>query len=197
MNAWEFHPALVHFPIAFLLGGVALDLLGHRSEYAVAMATYLLIAGLATGVIAAAAGVVAYYTVPSNHTALAHQRIYWHIGVIVAAVALFSVVCFVRWQHPAVVSPAIRGLGIAAVAIMLVGAYIGGKLVYQGGLGIDPAILKPGLRSMSEPNSSTSSSPEVSNLFAEPDERRENANAGSLREEAACPIHPSRASPNG
>ena len=74
--------------------------------------------------------------------------------MIVAAVVLFSVVCFVRWQHPSVVSPTIRGLGLVAVAIMLVGAYIGGRLVYQGGLGIDPAILKPGLRSMPEPNSS-------------------------------------------
>ena len=131
----------------------------------------LLIAGLATGVIATAAGVVAYYTVPGNHTALAHQRIYWHIGVIVAAVALFSVVCFVRWQHPSVVSPAIRGLGIAAVVIMLVGAYIGGKLVYQGGLGIDPAILKPGLRSVSEPNSTTTPRPVVSEHSGQPDER--------------------------
>ncbi len=171
MHAWEIHPAVVHFPIAFLLGGVVLDLFGRRSEYAVTMATYLLIAGLATGVIAAAAGVLAYYTVPGNHTKLAHQRIYWHIGVIVAAVALFSVVCFVRWQHPSVVSPAIRGLGIAAVAIMLVGAYIGGKLVYQGGLGIDPAILKPGLRSMSEPNNSTPASPDVSKHLGQPDER--------------------------
>ena len=105
MRAWEIHPALVHFPIAFLIGGVMLDLFGQSSETAVAMATYLLIAGLATGAIAAVAGVVAYYTVPGNHTAEAHQRVYWHIWTIVTAVVLFTVVCFVRWQHPSVVSP--------------------------------------------------------------------------------------------
>ena len=144
MHAWEIHPALVHFPIAFLIGGVVLDLFGRNSEAAVATATYLLLAGLATGAVAAAAGVVSYYTVPGNHTAEAHQRVYWHIWTIVTAVVLFTVVCFVRWQHPSVVSPLIRGLGLVAVAIMVFGGYIGGKLVYHGGLGIDPAILKPG-----------------------------------------------------
>ena len=159
MRVWEIHPALVHFPIAFLIGGVVLDLFGQSSEAAVATATYLLIAGLATGVIAAVAGVIAYYTVPGNHTAEAHQRVYWHIWTIVTAVALFAVVCFVRWQHPSVVSLLIRGLGVVAVVIMAIGAYIGGDLVYHGGLGIDPTILKPGLRSMAVTNNSPSASP--------------------------------------
>ena len=104
----------------------------------------MLLAGLATAAVAAVTGVVAYYTVPGNHTEQAHQRVYWHIGAMVTAVVMFAVVCFVRWQHPSVVSPAIRGLGLAAAAILLFGGYVGGKLVYQGGLGIDPAILKPG-----------------------------------------------------
>lgn len=96
MHAWEIHPAVVHFPIAFLVGGVVLDLFGRHSESAVATATYLLLAGLATGAVAAATGVVSYYTVPSNHTEQAHQRIFWHIGAMVTAVILFAVVCFVR-----------------------------------------------------------------------------------------------------
>ena len=174
MRAWEIHPALVHFPIAFLIGGVALDLFGLGSETATTTATYLLIAGLATGAIAAVAGVVAYYTVPGNHTAEAHQRVYWHIWTIVAAVVLLTVVCFVRWQHPSVVSPLIRGLGLVAVVIMAVGAYIGGGLVYQGGLGIDPAILKPGLRSMAEANNSPPAGPTgptMTKHFGEPAER--------------------------
>jgi len=173
MRAWEIHPALVHFPIAFLIGGVVLDLFGRSSETAVATATYLLIAGLGTGAIAAA-GVVAYYTVPGNHTAEAHQRIYWHIWAIVTAVVLFMVVCFVRWQHPSVASPLIRGLGLVAVVIMGIGAYIGGNLVYHGGLGIDPAILKPGLRSMAEPNNSPpagQTDPVMTKDFGKPDER--------------------------
>ena len=72
---------------------------------------------------------------------------------MVMAVVLFAVVCFVRWQHPSVVSPLIRGLGLAAAAILSFGGYVGGKLVYQGGLGIEPTILKPDLRSKSAANS--------------------------------------------
>jgi uncharacterized membrane protein len=159
MRAWEIHPAVVHFPIAFLLGGVVLDLFGRHSESAVATATYLLLAGLATGAVAAASGVVSYYTVPGNHTEQAHQRIFWHIGSMVTAVVLFTVVCFVRWQHPSVVSLAIRGLGLAAAAVLIFGGYVGGKLVYQGGLGIEPTILKPGLRSMAEANNSPPAGP--------------------------------------
>jgi uncharacterized membrane protein len=149
MRTWEIHPAVVHFPIAFLLGGVALDLFGLHSEAAVAAATYLLLAGLATGAVSAVTGVISYYTVPGNHTEQAHQRIYWHIWAMVTAVVLFAVVCFVRWQNPSVVSPLIRGLGLAAAAILTFGGYVGGKLVYQGGLGIEPTILKPDLRSKS------------------------------------------------
>jgi uncharacterized membrane protein len=149
MRTWEIHPAVVHFPIAFLLGGVVLDLFGLHSEAAVAAATYLLLAGLATGAVAAVTGVVSYYTVPGNHTEQAHQRIYWHIWAMVTAVVLFAVVCFVRWQNPSVVSPLIRGLGLAAAAILTFGGYVGGKLVYRGGLGIEPTILKPDLRSKS------------------------------------------------
>ncbi len=159
MRAWEIHPASVHFPIAFLIGGVVLDLFGQSSEAALATATYLLITGLATGVIAAGAGVIAYYTVPGNHTAAAHHRVYWHIWTVVVSVVLFTVVCLVRWQHPSVVSPLIRGLGIVAMVILALGAYIGGDLVYHGGLGIDPVILKPGLRSTADTNNSPPASP--------------------------------------
>lgn len=77
---------------------------------------------------------------------------------------------------------------------MFFGACIGGNLVYQGGLVIDPAILKSGLRSMSEPSSSAQ---EVSKPFALPEERQESVVTGSHREEAAFPIRPSRASPAG
>ena len=94
--------------------------------------------------------------------------------MIVAAVVLFTVVCFVRWQHPSVVSPLIRGLGLVAVVIMALGSYIGGGLVYHGGLGIDPAILKPGLRSMAEANNSPPAGPTgptMTEHFGKPAER--------------------------
>jgi uncharacterized membrane protein len=195
MHTWEIHPAVVHFPIAFLLGGVVLDLFGRHSEAAVAAATYLLLAGLATAAVTAATGVFSYYTVPGNHTEQAHQRIFWHIGAMVTAVVLFTVVCFVRWQHPSVVSLAIRGPGLAAAAILIFGGYVGGKLVYQGGLGIDPAILKAGLRSKSD----TTCAPAAGSVEALRQARRalrkRERRAATRGDGVASPIHPSRASP--
>jgi hypothetical protein len=39
------------------------------------------------------------------------------------------------------------------VLVLSVGAYIGGDVVYHGGMGIDEAILKPGLRPGAEAKS--------------------------------------------
>jgi hypothetical protein len=58
--------------------------------------------------------------------------------------------------------------------ILALGAYIGGDLVYRGGLGIDPAILKPGLRSTADTNNSPPASPAgaaMTDTFGEPAER--------------------------
>lgn len=56
---------------------------------------------------------------------------------------------------------------------MAVGADIGG-LVYHGGLGIDPAILQPGLRSMAEANNASPAGPThpiLTEHFGKPAER--------------------------
>ena len=88
---WEFHPALNHLPIAFLLGGVVLDLYAWwRGRPALTqVATGMLVAGLLTGIITALAGVLAFYTVPA-HTEEAHRLMYWHIAIQVAALLLFA-----------------------------------------------------------------------------------------------------------
>ena len=42
--------------------------------------------------------------------------------------------------------------GVVAAIVLGVGAYIGGDVVYYGGMGVDEAILKPGLRPGAEPS---------------------------------------------
>ncbi len=145
---WELHPPLVHFPIAFFLGAVVLDgyawWRGHEGPARVA--TGLLVAGLATGLLAGLTGLLAFFTVPA-HTAEAHDRMYWHLGLMLAAVVLFlGVVVLRRGPAPSGMLTAARGLGVVAAVLLLVGAYLGGDLVYHGGAGVSPEILVPELR---------------------------------------------------
>lgn len=153
MSIWELHPAVIHFPIAFLIGGVVLDLFGSRKEPLVRAATYLILAGIVAAVVAIATGLIAFYTVPANHTQHAHDWIMYHLYANLTAAVLFVIVGIARWRRPAVISPIIRGLGVVAMLVLFAGAYIGGDVVYHGGMGIDEAILKPGLRPGAESKS--------------------------------------------
>src|SRR5688572_20890492 len=91
MHPWEIHPKLVMFPIAFLLGGVVLDVYGaargqaHLRRVAVGLMT----AGFWLGVVAAAAGVLAYFTV-QVHTEEAHKLMFWHIGGASVSLVIFA-----------------------------------------------------------------------------------------------------------
>lgn len=145
IEPWELHPMLVHFPIAFLLGGVLLDLYAWARGSAALMhvATELLIAGVITGLATAAAGWLAIETVPA-HTEQAHMLMYWHLYVQLASVGLFAVVCYLRWRRwDAAPGGAARVLGWVAAIGLSVGAGIGGYVVYHGGAGVMPKLLAP------------------------------------------------------
>lgn len=143
---WEAHPATVHFPIAFLVGAVALDLYAWwrgRPDFA-RVATGLMAAGVATGVVALATGLLAFFTVPA-HTAEAHSLMYWHLGLMAGAVTLFAGLTVARRRDQPPPAWA-RVAGLFGVMVLLAGAYLGGWIVYRGGAGVDPAILAPELR---------------------------------------------------
>jgi uncharacterized membrane protein len=145
---WEIHPILVHFPIAFLLGGVVLDLYGWwRSDARlVRFATSLLIVGVLADIPAAATGFVAYATVPA-HTEAAHSVMLWHLGIQSAVLVAFAVVVALRWRirqdNP---GQKVRWLGVAAVLFLMIGSHLGGLMVYRGGAGVSPEILAPEIR---------------------------------------------------
>ena len=140
---WEFHPATVHFPIAFLLGAVVLDLYAWRRARAdlARTATALMAAGVVTGVVAVATGLLAFFTVRA-HTAAAHEQMYWHLGLNAAALLVFAGACFVR-RRPEGLSTGVRVAGLVAAALLAGGGFLGGRIVYRGGAGVDPAILIP------------------------------------------------------
>jgi uncharacterized membrane protein len=148
VEPWEVHPMILHFPIAFLLGGVALDLYGwaRGSAGAVRAANGLLVAGVLTGLITAAAGWLAMETVPA-HTARAHDLMRWHMYTQLASVGVFAVAAFVRWRRwdgrPGWFT---RLLGWVAAVAITVGSGLGGYIVYHGGAGVELRLLADWLK---------------------------------------------------
>lgn len=143
---WEFHPASVHFPIAFLLGAVVLDLYAWRRGLAdlARTATGLMAAGVVLGLVAIATGLLAFFTV-SAHTAEAHDLMYWHLGLNAVAIVLFAAVFFLR-RRAAGPGTGVRIAGFLAAALIAAGGFLGGRIVYRGGAGVDPQLLAPELR---------------------------------------------------
>jgi uncharacterized membrane protein len=152
IEPWEIHPMLIHFPIAFLLGGVLLDLYAwcRGSATLVRIATGLLIAGVLTGLLTALAGWLAMETVPA-HTEQAHELMQWHMYIQLIAVGLFVIVCLIRWwRWNAAPGGAARVLGWIAAIVISVGAGFGGYIVYHGGAGVMPQLLAPEVRESHE-----------------------------------------------
>ena len=149
---WELHPATVHFPIAFLLGAVALDLFAWwrgRTDLA-RVVTWLIAAGVVSGLVAVATGLLAFFTVRA-HTQLAHGQMYWHLGLNAAALGLFAAIVYVR-QRVDGLSASVRIAGIVSAALIAGGGFLGGQIVYRGGAGVDPAILIPEIGGISSPS---------------------------------------------
>ncbi len=148
IEPWEFHPMLVHFPIAFLLAGVALDVYSRwrvRSDLS-SVVNGLLIAGVLTGVFAALAGGLAFFVVPA-HTEEAHRLMYWHLVIQAAALLLFAWPAWVGWRNWKVpLTPAARVVGWVAASLLMIGSGIGGYIVYHGGAGVAPHLLSREVR---------------------------------------------------
>jgi len=149
VELWEIHPSLVHFPIAFLLGAVLLDLYAwwRGAPGWDRVATGLLLAGVATAALAAAAGVLAFFTGPASFTEEAGRLIWWHIGAAVTQFVLFAIVAFVRWRRQPAPPPTwARIIGLVAALVLVFAGYEGGYIVYHGASGIEPRLLAPELR---------------------------------------------------
>jgi uncharacterized membrane protein len=143
MRPWELHPALIHFPIAFLLGGLLIDLAAwfRPRESLTRVASGLLAAGVVSGVAAAFAGVISFFTVPA-HTEAAHEQMSSHLVLASAALVLFSLVAIARWRRRTQPASALAlSTGLLGSALLIGAAFLGGRIVYEGGAGVDPQIL--------------------------------------------------------
>lgn len=135
------HPYFVHFPIALLSVGLLWDLLGIilKKESLKNAGWWAQLFGTAAIVITAITGLIAANTVVHNDAAHEIMETHKTIGLIVAGVfiLLFIWRSILKTMLPSrnlqqLIYLAIGGL---AVITMLYGSHLGGKLVYEFGVG--------------------------------------------------------------
>jgi uncharacterized membrane protein len=129
------HPMLVHFPIAFYVGALGLDVLSRAGPHPAAplAATWLILGAFAGFAAAAITGLAERSTMQrdSKIRRLATR----HLLVQYAAVAIFVVDFATRWSHRHGTHASLLwiGLEVLGVLTMMVGADIGGVMVFKIG----------------------------------------------------------------
>jgi uncharacterized membrane protein len=131
------HPMLVVFPLGLLVSSVAFDALAlatKKREHA-QTAHKLIGAGVLTGLVAAATGIVDYLAIPSGTRAK-------RIGTAHAVgndvlLLLFAASWKLRNDDPGNPPRAAIGLSLAGLLLGNLTAWLGGELVYRLGVGVD------------------------------------------------------------
>lgn len=133
------HPAIVHFPVAFLLGGTGMDVIDLVCDcpaWWVSTSYAMIFAGILTALVAALPGFLDYlYTVPPDSSA--RKRATLHMIINLTAVALFAAACFLRGDPEIRPEPVIVAVESAAAILIGVGGYMGGKLVAKNQISVD------------------------------------------------------------
>ncbi|HLY53853.1 MAG TPA: DUF2231 domain-containing protein [Steroidobacteraceae bacterium] len=130
------HPALTHFPLAFWIGSCASDLLALRSGAPVwwTVSHHALLAGVIMGALSLAAGVLELWLRVVPRAAV--RWLVVHASLMSAALLLFMVSLSLRAASPPpLLAPAISLVGSA---LIIVGGFCGGTLVYRFGVGVAP-----------------------------------------------------------
>jgi uncharacterized membrane protein len=128
------HPALAHFPVAFWLGSSASDLIALKTGHAVwwAVSHYALAAGVTIGAIALLAGGLELWL-----RKLPPESWRWaglHGGLMSTALLCFMV--SLSWRAAAPPPLAAVWVSLLGSAIVIVGGFCGGVLVYGYGVGV-------------------------------------------------------------
>jgi uncharacterized membrane protein len=130
------HMGLAHFPVAFLIGAFAFDAVAKtlRIGELVAVAAYLLMVGVATGVLAAVPGMVDLLTtVPPA----ARGRATRHLAVSVVALLTFIAAWFMRGGTAGEVGATVLVLEAFGALLIGVSGFLGGSLVLKDRIGVD------------------------------------------------------------
>lgn len=134
----ELHPSIAHFPLALVPVSLLLDGLGAvlgKPGWRRSAARLMPIAA-ATGAVTATSGLVAQGAV--RIPADAHPTLVTHRNLNLGLVALTTALAVVR-SRTAQPGPGYFLAGLAGVVAMNYTAYLGGKLVYRHGVGVEKA----------------------------------------------------------
>ncbi len=134
----EIHPSLTHYPLVLLPTALGLDIAGNlldNEQLTRAARLVTPIAATAAGV-TAATGLIAEQEVRGDDEAYA--MLDTHRNINLSAVAVSSAMCIYRLRRPR------PGWGYLSLGIGLMGAvsysaYLGGRMVYGKGLGVESA----------------------------------------------------------
>jgi uncharacterized membrane protein len=130
------HPALITFPIAFLVGALATDVAYWitRTAFWAEFSVWLIGAGVVMGVIAAILGLIDFLTV---ERARKHSAGWIHLIGNLVAMTIATISLLLRWGNPvAHVLP--TGLILSAItgAVLAVTGWFGGELVFRHLVGV-------------------------------------------------------------
>lgn len=130
------HPMLVPFPIAFLVGALATDLVfwGTGDAFWSRASWWLLAAGLVMGLLAAVFGLTDFLTIPrarQGSTGWVH-----FLGNLLAVVLALVNVLLRLGDAAAAVLPGGLILSFVTVGILLVTGWMGGELAYRFKIGV-------------------------------------------------------------
>ena len=129
------HPVLIPFPIAYFVGALISDIISHWGDPAFwpRMSVALIGMGIIGALLAALFGFIDYLTAPM--TADAKKTATSHMILNLLVVALFAIALFIRLDN----ATATVGYVFTVIGVLVLGAsgYLGGKLAYQFGVGVD------------------------------------------------------------
>ncbi|HEY0672072.1 MAG TPA: DUF2231 domain-containing protein [Longimicrobiales bacterium] len=132
------HPALIPFPLAFLVGAFGFNaaaLLLAEPEFA-RTGGWLTVVGIASALIAAVPGLIDYlYTVPPKSTG--KRRATKHMAVNLSAVILFALSLLLRGGVQGETSWLNALIELVAVALLGAGGWMGGVLVGRNQISVD------------------------------------------------------------
>ena len=132
------HPVLIVFPLGLLSAGTIFDLIHFfwpNNTFGI-VAFWMMVAGIAGGLVAALFGWIDWFAIPAGTRA---KRIGLIHGLAnVAVLTLFAVSALLRKDDIAHPTGLATALAVVGFAISGLGGWLGGELVERLGIGVDP-----------------------------------------------------------